>query len=69
MKLGVWIEVIDDGMIIYGKLVLKGNIVNSYGDYCIGMMFVIVGCLVEGKIIIEDVEVVGVLYFIFFDEF
>ncbi len=67
-KLGARIEATDDGMIIYGKSALKGNTVNSYGDHRIGMMLAIVGCLAEGKTIIEDAEAVGVSYPTFFEE-
>lgn len=34
---------IDDGVIIYGGVVLGSGIIESYGDYCIVMVFVIVG--------------------------
>lgn len=62
IKMGVNIEVMEDGMIIYGGVKFYGVNVNSYGDYCIGMMFVVVFCIVEGEIIIENCDVVFVFY-------
>ncbi|SFC72568.1 3-phosphoshikimate 1-carboxyvinyltransferase [Bacillus sp. 491mf] len=67
-KLGARIEATDDGMIIYGKTLLKGNTVNSHGDHRIGMMLAIAGCIAEGETLIQDAEAVGVSYPRFFEE-
>lgn len=67
-KLGARIEATDDGMIIYGKTSLKGNIVNSHGDHRIGMMLAVAGCIAEGETLIQDAGAVGVSYPSFFEE-
>ncbi|GMR67061.1 3-phosphoshikimate 1-carboxyvinyltransferase [Bacillus sp. MN7755] len=67
-KLGANIEATNDGMIIYGKSLLQGNIVKSHGDHRIGMMLGIAGTIAEGKTIIEETEAVAVSYPNFFKE-
>ncbi|MDA2627094.1 3-phosphoshikimate 1-carboxyvinyltransferase [Bacillus cereus] len=67
-KLGAKIEATKDGMIIYGKSTLQGNIVKSHGDHRIGMMLGIAGTIAEGETIIKDAEAVTVSYPNFFKE-
>lgn len=68
-KFGVFVILIVDGFIIEGKVVLKSGEVDSYGDYWIGMMFVVVVVIVMGEVILMRSEVIYVFYFIFFEDF
>lgn len=68
-KLGATIIPTEDGLIIEGGSVLKGNTVTSYGDHRIGMMLQIAALLVEdGDVYLEKSDSVSVSYPNFFDD-
>lgn len=66
-KLGANIEATADGMIIYGKSLLKGGEVSSHGDHRIGMMLAVAALICEQKVSLENSEAISVSYPTFFE--
>lgn len=64
--LGMQVDEIEDGVILYGGVWLGSGIIESYGDYCIVMVFVIVGQISDGEVCINDIVNV-VMFFLDFD--
>ena len=62
-KLGAEIKETSDGMIIYGKSLLQGDVkVCSHGDHRLAMMLYIAGLLCEKEICIKDFEWVKISF-------
>ncbi|MDO8670403.1 MAG: 3-phosphoshikimate 1-carboxyvinyltransferase [Dehalococcoidia bacterium] len=61
-SLGVRVEELPDGMIIYGGSRLEGALVHSYGDHRLAMAFAVAGLVARGQTTIEGSEAVDVSY-------
>lgn len=62
-KLGANIEQTPDGMKIYGRTKLKGNVVlDSYKDHRLAMSMYVAGLITEGEICIKDFEWVNISF-------
>lgn len=53
--IGVLVEATPDGMLIEGG-VIKGGMVNSYGDHRVAMSFAIAGVIAEEELVVTDCE-------------
>lgn len=58
-KMGVKIQELEDGLIIYGPAQLKGTIVDSSGDHRTAMSLAIAALMAEGKTVIKDTECIN----------
>ena len=67
-RLGLQIEELPDGMIIYGKQKIKGGIVDSYKDHRIAMAFSILGLISEEGIKIKDADCAYISYPTFYED-
>lgn len=61
-KMGVELEVFDDGFKIKGPQILKGAVINSFHDHRIAMSFSIAGLIAQGETYIENAECVSISY-------
>jgi 3-phosphoshikimate 1-carboxyvinyltransferase len=61
-KLGVYIELCEDEMIIEGESILKRGVVSSNNDHRIAMSLAILGTTIDGGIEIEGAEAVSKSY-------
>jgi len=65
-RMGVEVEVFQDGMRIKGTGRLKGSRVMSHGDHRIAMAMVIAGLVAEGETVVEDVACINTSFPAFF---
>ncbi len=61
-RLGVTIEELPDGMVIYGGSRLLGTVVESHSDHRLAMSLAIAGLVAEGETIIQGAQVADVSY-------
>lgn len=61
-RMGVPVEVYEDGMKITGGTKLKGAAIESYGDHRIAMSFAIAGLFAQGETVIHNVDCVATSY-------
>ncbi|MBN2029897.1 3-phosphoshikimate 1-carboxyvinyltransferase [bacterium] len=66
-KMGVKIDVFDDGFALTGPQKLHGTVIDSYGDHRIAMSFAIAGLIAEGKTTIQNAECAEISYPGFFE--
>lgn len=66
-KMGVKIEVFDDGFALTGPQKLHGAVIDSYGDHRIAMSFAIAGLMAEGETTIQNAECAEISYPGFFN--
>jgi len=67
--LGAKVNELPDGLEIFGKGVLKGGRVKSYGDHRIVMAMAVASCVCGSPVIIEGAETVEKSYPAFFEDF
>ncbi|MDD5132157.1 MAG: 3-phosphoshikimate 1-carboxyvinyltransferase [bacterium] len=58
-KMGVNIKEQEDGLVIYGPAVLKGAVVNSFGDHRTAMSLAVAALAAQGKTEIKDTECIN----------
>lgn len=67
-RLGIWVEVRGDELVIKGEGRVKSGIISSFGDHRIAMAFSLLSLRSEGSIVIEDPLCVSKSYPNFWDE-
>ncbi|MDI6631471.1 MAG: 3-phosphoshikimate 1-carboxyvinyltransferase [Bacillota bacterium] len=60
--LGVPVEELPDGLIIYGGKRLSGAVVESYGDHRVAMALAVAGLTADGETVIKEADVVNVSF-------
>ncbi|MDD3972816.1 MAG: 3-phosphoshikimate 1-carboxyvinyltransferase, partial [Clostridia bacterium] len=68
-KIGAQIEQNDDTLLITGKPMLKGGIVDSFNDHRIAMTAAIASISCENPVIIKDAQAINKSYPSFLDDF
>lgn len=58
-KMGVSIEELEDGLVIEGREMLNGSVIQSRGDHRIAMAMLIAGLTAEGETRVEDTDCVN----------
>jgi len=66
-RMGVAIEVFDDGFHVPGKQKFQGAEVHSYGDHRIAMAFAVAGLSASGETVVEEAEAASVSFPEFYD--
>ncbi|MDR1913805.1 MAG: 3-phosphoshikimate 1-carboxyvinyltransferase [Clostridiales bacterium] len=66
-KLGASILETDDGMIIDGRVTLRGTTLQSHGDHRVAMSLTVASAIAEGVSVIEDTDCVNISFPTFFD--
>ena len=66
-SVGVKIDELDDGMIIYGKSKILGGEIDTYKDHRIAMSFAIANLISEGEIKIDDTKCIDISFPGFFE--
>lgn len=61
-KMGAEIEELPDGMVIHGKGVLRGAVVDSHGDHRLAMALAVAGLAAQGETVVRGAEAVAVSY-------
>ncbi len=67
--MGVEVEELPDGLVVYGGSQLKGAKLSSFGDHRIAMAFAIAGMFAEGETVIDGVECTASSYPGFYETF
>ncbi len=67
-SIGADAEELPDGMVIRGKVKLKGGKVNSYGDHRIAMTFTVASLITKNPVEVDDTECVSTSYPGFFKD-
>lgn len=67
-RMGVRVEELPDGLIIYGSSRIKGVEVNSFGDHRIAMSLAIAGLVASGETLINEAECATISYPRFFED-
>jgi len=67
-KMGVSVEMVEDGFVIPGGQSLTGTILDSYGDHRVAMSFAVAGMIAEGKTIIRDAGCAEISFPGFYDK-
>lgn len=68
-KMGADIKAQPDGMIIKGKSILTGSLVDSYKDHRLAMSLAVAALAAQGETIIDNSEYVDISYPLFWQEF
>lgn len=66
-KMGVDLEIFEDGFKIYGPKTLQGANIQSFGDHRIAMSFAIAGFIAKGETVIQDAACAAISFPDFFD--
>ena len=67
-RMGVEIEVFEDGFHVPGKQQFRGAEVHSYGDHRIAMAFAVAGLSATGETVVEEAEAAAVSFPEFYDK-